>query len=428
MRNLLISLKKIVKINLTNLTTKNKKNSLFIFLLTALIGSSFLWAKSYSIEFPPLDSLTPFTTQNKKGLSSFEDKLKDLPIAKTAMHEAGNDWATAILIPQYHRYPGSSGNDPINDSAERTQKQIYQIIPQINKQYGAQLIMIEGELYGEVPYKKIADLDKKIKERNKLVSECETLKKHLNENGVTPREEKLLNKIEQTIAKIDRNIILEGAPFKLKAEGKNLTLFGSENKDTQDQSRMLVKKYIYLQDRAKEISGQSRKLSSRGDESDKLFNDDTKSLLLKLLGSRDSLAAELKNFELTAKSNNDQKSLDLIEGIKITIENLEDNGKNPGLKTSEDSRADNPYNNVRSREKIEDMMQETEQQINEVIIDKRNKETAENFSRMLTEENQTAGILQYGAGHESGLIKELNRKGISVLVITPQEVMERDSR
>lgn len=428
MRNLLISLKKITKNNLTNLTQKLKLTRLFIFLLTALVGSSFLWAKSGPIEFPSLDSLIPFTAQNKISLSSFEDKLKELPIAKTSMYEASNTQGTAILIPQYHRYPGSSSNDPTNDSAERTQEQIYQIIPKINKQYGTKLVMVEGEPYGEVSSQKINNLNAKIKERDELVSECEALKNHLNENGVTPREKKLSNKIDQTIAKIDRNIILEGAPFKLKAEGKNLTLFGSENKDTQDQSRTLVKKYIYLQDRDKEINAPPKRLSSRRDRSNQLFSDDMKSLLSKLLNSQNSLTTELKRFKSVAESNNDSKTINLIKEIENSIRNFEDVGKNNSVTSYTSSREDNPYENENNPRKIKKMLDETEQQINEVIIDKRNKETAENFSRMLTEENQTTGILQYGAGHESGLIKELNQKGISVLVITPQEVAERNSR
>lgn len=426
MRNLLIPLKKTVKINLQNPTLKLKSiKALAIFLSVALIGGSFLWVKSESPDFSSLGSFNTFSDNNKIDLISFEKHLKNLPISKTSFYEASNEWATAILIPQYHRYPGSDAQDSVNDSALRAQEQIYQILSQISKQYNIKLVMVEGELYGPVSSQKINGVEDKINECDKLIAESSELKKHFSENGVSSQEQKLIKKIDKTIAKIERNIILEGAPFKLKAEGQKLTLFGSENKDTQDQSRALVKKYIYLQDREKELNGQSRKISSGNNRSNKLFSDNVKSLLEKLRNSGNSLIAELNNFKSLAELNNDQESIKIIEEMLETTKNLEQIGKNTKQGANSASREDNPYKNIKNSKKIKEMIDDTEEQINNIVVDQRNKETAQNFSLMLKDENQTTGILQYGAGHEQGLIKELNEQGISVIVVTPEETSKK---
>ena len=64
-------------------------------------------------------------------------------------------------------------------------------------------------------------------------------------------------------------------------------------------------------------------------------------------------------------------------------------------------------------------------EIEKVVIIKRNKEAAENFARALKQEGEIVGVLQFGAGHKDGLIKELNSQGLSVVVITPEEILNR---
>jgi nucleoside-diphosphate-sugar epimerase len=55
-------------------------------------------------------------------------------------------------------------------------------------------------------------------------------------------------------------------------------------------------------------------------------------------------------------------------------------------------------------------------------IDNLSMGSRENFADAMKEKGIKAGVLQFGAGHKDGLIKELNKRGISVIVITPLEL------
>ncbi|MEK7097573.1 MAG: hypothetical protein AAB906_01880, partial [Patescibacteria group bacterium] len=44
-------------------------------------------------------------------------------------------------------------------------------------------------------------------------------------------------------------IILQGAPYKLKAEGADLTFYGAEVESTREEGKVIVRDYIYLNDR-----------------------------------------------------------------------------------------------------------------------------------------------------------------------------------
>ena len=51
-----------------------------------------------------------------------------LPIGNIEIHNAPDAWGAVALIPQSHRYPGSSPSDAVNDTAEAAQKEIYEIM------------------------------------------------------------------------------------------------------------------------------------------------------------------------------------------------------------------------------------------------------------------------------------------------------------
>lgn len=403
----------------------------------ALVGSVFLYNKNLSSlrTFSPLPSLSALITSDpaSKTSSPQENHLEDLPIGKITTHKAEQEWGTAILIPQYHRYPGTESKDSINNSAKEAQEQIYEILPHIQEQYGTDLVMVEGELYGQVSAEKLESINKKITERNELSAEHQRLVNLLKKDGFNAEEERCVKNFDRAIAEINRDITLNGAPFKLKAEGKNIIIFGAENQSTREESKKLVKNYIYLQDREKQLRGyHPERLSFRDNQSNKLFSSDLKLLLSKLLKSRSSkdiLMNDLKKLKITAESNNNKELLRIIRDIEQTLRKSNNNTAVSGrmLATqSTQSREENPYRNVNSPDKIERMLQETEQKIDEIIVDKRNQETAENFANMLREKKGQNGIIQFGAGHEQGLIQELNKRGISVMVITPSEVLKRN--
>lgn len=438
MYKLLIGSKKNPNTN-SRVSTSIKKHIdqiILVWVGVALMGSVFLYSKNlFSLStfspLPPLSALMTSDTAHKTTPSQ-KNHLENLPIGEITTHKAESEWGTAILIPQYHRYPGTESKDSINNSAEEAQKQIYEILPHIQEQYRTDLVMVEGELYGQVSAEKLDSIHKKITERKELSTQRQRLTNLLKKDGFDAQEEKCIKNFGRAIAEIDRDITLSGAPFKLEAEGKDIVLFGAENQFTREESKKLVRNYIYLQDREKQLRGYPKKLSFWDNQSNKLFSDDFKSLLSKLLKSRSSkdvLMNDLKKIKIAAESNNDKELLGIIRDIEQTLRKPDNNtavsNKIPTVQSTQ-SREKNPYRNINNPDKIENMLQETEQKINDIVVDKRNQETAENFAKMLREKKDQNGIIQFGAGHEQGLIQELNKQGISVVVVTPSEVLKRN--
>jgi pheromone shutdown protein TraB len=74
---------------------------------------------------------------------------------------------------------------------------------------------------------------------------------------------------------------------------------------------------------------------------------------------------------------------------------------------------------------LDKLLSKIEERIKEVVIDKRNREAAENARYALEETGKTSAMVQFGAGHTDGLVKEMNAQGLSVVVITSTLVAEK---
>ncbi len=433
--------------------------------------------------------------------------------------------------------------------------------------------MTEGELYGEVPEEKIDKVEKKIAMRNKFSEQISKLKGAITKEDLDSEiKDRFFSRAQQLIESLDREIILKGAPYKLKAEVDHMKLFGSENEDTREESTDIVRDYIYQKDRLRQFSGLAKlkggsplalenikssilekwrqlkgsfsgKSKSRLAEGDtissfsdklrelkeKMQSDNIQSLEqgnidssylekinelkekiqsgkiqsleneniessfieklrelkekmrtkelsylldfgeLSLLDNIDSESdfskriQELRekyeqnknsnkqtNSQMSIKSllagkyspnqslNSDMSLLisqaqeqgktelvNMLEDCKKTYDSIDNLQNTSSISTSAPSRKDNPYKSVKDLQKLQAMLNETESRIQTVVIDKRNQETAENFTKALKAGNTTVGILQFGAGHEEGLVKELNKQGITVIVVKPSEVLRR---
>lgn len=295
---------------------------------------------------------------------------KDLPVANIDVHTVDNSWATVVYLPQYHKSPGSKVSNKKNDRAEVAQNETYKILKSIFNQLPIKLVMVEGKLKGDVPEKDKEKIQEKIKDLKGL-----TEKSHEN---LTAKEKK---RLEKNIKMKKRELSLSGAPISLWAEGEPLILVGSENKETLDLSREIVKEHLYLKDQLKQLGNSpiSQKFSLG-----KSFDDQTLKKLQKL--------KQLKSKQLKSKS-----------------------GGKSGIKG-------NPFSEITDKSQLKTMLKKNEEKINKTIVERRNKETAENFAESLENHDENIGIIQYGAGHKLGLVKELNKRGISVIVVTPQAV------
>lgn len=355
------------------------------------------------------------------------ETYKNLPVAevKTYPVPAGSR-GTVVLIPQYHRNPGTDPEDSLNDSAARAQGEIYQILAFLGERYDIGLVMMEGELYGPVAGEKLTPLAQKIQMRDKLARQTEALSGEFSKNSLDPKAEKnLVADLNHELSRADREIMLQGAPLVLKAKGKNLTVVGSENENTLAESKVVVRNYLYLQDRLEELENPrrgSRALSSGA------FDSGLLDLLKIFLAKASPAMTELKSMEKLARISGRENLGALLADTADTLEELTAPAPESAISAAAPSRADNPYQNINRPEVLKKLLAESEQEIDRLVVQRRNGETAENFSRMLTEQRQTIGVLQYGAGHEEGLIKELNNRQLSVIVITAQEVQNRASQ
>ena len=358
-------------------------------------------------------------------LNLTKDSLALLPIGNVTIHTATTSQGVAVLIPQSHRYPGSAPEDVVNNTAEIAQNQIYQIIPELINRYNINFIMAEGDSYCEVSSEKIDGLAEKITSRERFSLAFQELKESLLQKGYAPALiEKFSKDAEAVLRKNDRAIILAGAPYKLKAEGSSFTLFGSENPATVEEGKVLVRDYIYLEDRLNQLQGPMAAFLPPGSAVQIPQSFDIQSLLslLKPLTPENALRRALQSLLVVVNSKGDEKTSQDITSIERDLTRLIESDSVEGGQTPAPSREDNPYMTISDRKALEAKLSETEGKITKTVIEKRNQEAADNFAQALTERGEKTGILQYGAGHEEGLVKELQARGLSVVVITPQAV------
>lgn len=342
-------------------------------------------------------------TSNETGSIQKELNGSGLPIGRTTVHETPNSIGTAIYLPQIHQEPGSSASDSVNNQAETAQNQIYSIISHLEKN-GTNLVMAEGDLYGPVPDEKISLLKNKISAKNDLTSNLQKL------NSSSDVDPSLKNKIatdgNKVLSAANRAITLEGAPYRLKAEGRDINLYGAENKTTFDQSANLVRNHIYLQDRISQLSG------GMSMQTGSSMPSQTNSL-------SDALASDLSNMESALPNDSDLKTVS--QNIKNDMAVLNQIYRPSGSENGP-SRSDNPYSGISNIQTLQLKMRQNEQSINSVVIDQRNKDTAINFAQALKTENKSVGMIQFGSMHESGLVSELQKQGLSVIVVSAQAV------
>lgn len=364
-----------------------------------------------------INSFDPANVQNYKGL----------PVAKIKSYTTPKPLGTVIFLPQYHKYPGSNAQDKVNDSAQKAQEEIYHILNFLTKKGNINLIMAEGEIFGKTSSLKTAKLADKIEKRNAFETECKKLEESLKNNKLDPSLEKsLFDNMHKELAKIDREIILAGSEFKLAAEDKNVVIVGSENEETRQKSAILVRDYIYLKDRVKQIENpQETKQASIFSNSSFTVDDLER---LQNFFSSNSLKSTFRSLESLADLQGNKELSELIQKVEKSFYNLKEEDQSKIELTNSLSREENPYQDTNNLKTLKGKIAQDEEKIEELVVKQRNKETAQNFAKALKEKHLSIGILQFGAGHEEGLVKELNNEGLSVVVVTSNEVADRNSK
>lgn len=373
-----------------------------------------------SAQLDSIDSASDY--ESLSSIGNLEDS--GLPIAGIKKYEVENASGTAIFIPQIHKNPGSESRDKSNDAAEVTQGQIYEITELLNDKYGIDLVVVEGELNGLLSADKFIQIAKKVKERNFLALHLGKLKDMLSKKSLDPKlENRLVQSLSQTIKDIDREIILQGAPYKLKAEGKNLTFYGTEVESTREEGKVIVRDYIYLNDRIQSLENTQ---VSRTSQTQGLFPANVLDLLKNFSSKRsNTISRDMDSLKSLAEEEDDKQLITTLEDLAQDLTDLKSGSKTVASASQSPAREDNPYKSETNLNKLKELLKDTEKKIEKTVINQRNREAAESFAEALSATKEKTGILQFGAGHEKGLIEELNKQGISVIVITPDKVAKR---
>jgi len=409
------------------------------------------------------------------------DQMSELPVGSVTLHKVEDAKAGAVLIPQNHKYPGSDTDDPRNDSAEVTQKEIYQILEKLHNKYGLDLVVNEGELKGPVPEGKgkVQKVEKLLQAKEKIASNVQKLKKAANQGKISESAfEQVSSRSRKVLDRIDRRIALTGAPYILAAKKDEVDIYGAENQATRQKCKKIVRDYIYQKDAlagsqagsgltgvpagAAELKDKLKKLKGSQGSGQELLGGQSadfsalslldtlrklrqggatpdlkgrSSALARLLGgssnARTELINDLKRIKAAAKAHDKnhvrQAVGNMIEALEDLSEIADSAGQDKnGRQDSAPSRSDNPYDHINNPEKLKSLMEKTEDQINKYVKDRRNKEAAQYFVNALEKENKKVGVIQFGAGHEKGLVEELNQRGVSVMVIKSDEVLRRE--
>lgn len=406
----------------------NLRSKLFLVLCGLSLVSSVLFVTNINgraSQLPSIGVVLPSSKQiSIEELANFST-YTGLPVAKVEEFNVPNAWGTVIYLPQYHRSPGSDAEDKVNNAGAKSQEQIYQIADFLIEKGGINLAMVEGALFGEVPAENVALLANKIEKRNELATVYEDLKKSLQGVNLNLNSEnKLLKQLLDELTLADRELILEGASEKLKAEGENFKLFGSENKETREESKLVLRDYIFLTDRIKQLDTPLNKSIASRDQIKGLANPN-----LRLFSSRDNTQPEFYSLESAASSSGNDKLVNLLKEAEKAFNELTRNTPDKVMVQSapdNPSREDNPYKDITDKAILQEKLASAKEKMEQIIIEKRNRETAENFTKALRQEDEKVGILQFGAGHKTGLVKELNNQGLNVITITVDEVSNRN--
>jgi hypothetical protein len=377
-----------------------------------------------------VEAADPSSVQLVADVSVFEasSRKAGLPLARVESYQLPQASGTAILIPQFHRQPGSNAADQVNDSPERAQRQIAALLPSIINFFSTQLVMVEGIQLSGVPAEYVRALQEKQTAISALEQGMEMLAgREAIDPEHAPAYQKARKQLEQAKQNATRELLLEGAPFQLMAQGQRLTIVGPENPQTQAEAAGIVARYMALKKsrpRAKTaVSSAPVHVSSLQGR----FHASERSRSLWRLLQQARAVRPLNTLEEMMEKNNKKDEGKIAEqiplwqsAIAVLKKPLPARMVLPASSSEQDQLPSDPA-------QVRRELAHLETEIQRVIIDQRNRETAGYFRQALEESGQSYGIIQYGAGHQEGLVKELQAKNLSVMVIVPQEVEERQA-
>jgi hypothetical protein len=376
-----------------------------------------------------------------------EANFQNLPVSDVEVSQAEKSEGRVILIPQTHRSPGKSKNSEANDRPLKAQKEIFQILEEIDNKSNLETVMVEGKIEGKIPKEQIKSVTKLNRLRNSLATNKTKLKREMKESDIS--QPALVNKMNSTIKSMDRELYLVGAPYVLSAESESVTPVGIEDKKVKQKSAKIVKNYLYQKKRMQQL---------------KLSGGNQGGVLAKLLarrsqnGSSQDLLERMKNMFIVADQSNGGVSNPKNRSSSLLIKNLKQKASNANnieltqvisdieqtyreidrfkqereLVSKEESSSGlgyrNKYQNENSLSQLKREHQRTKQKIQSVVVEERNKVVAENVADRIKKKDSRAGVLVFGVGHKQGLVNQLNKQNLDVVTVMVDSVEQEEKR
>lgn len=388
-------------------------------IIAACIGAAFI--VTYCI---PLYAFAAESASNTVALG-MALRGAGLPVAQVDILETPNARGTVIYIPQIHKNPGSRSSDRANDTAVAAQTEIYSVIEHAHANSGVRFVMAEGEMYGEALTEKINALKAEVALRGEFENERAQLKVAAAEKSVDGvLESNVLSLVDNTIEMIHRDIMLAGADHMAKVDHEDIVLYGAEDPATYQKSAEIVRDYLYVQDRMGRLGG-GTSIGMIGTR----INTSAIQAMLATAPTAGGSSQSVTALKEKALLQGDQR----MAAIALSIEQSEQKLKlieqsRAGGGSGARSRDNNPYNSVSDMAQLQRIKQADEQKIKDTVIDQRNRDVARNFVAGIAATGQETGILTFGSGHTEGLVSELERAGLSVIIVTPNSVAARGGK
>lgn len=370
-------------------------------------------------------------------LEAAADPVDDILASIDGMQEVGHvrvvdaehPTKTVVYIPQIHRSPGTAIGDSVNDSALRAQREIYAIEKKLISDGLSPVVMTEGELFGPVDEAHTSDVLAYMAAGQSFRSVADRLSDTIAEKGsLAPTiEQAVLADLTTLSESAERASYLAGAAHRLKAENEAFMLYGAENQETLEKSANIVRKFVYINDRL----GSTDYRGGRNFLSERLT---LPPQIIQALRARAAVGksggdagVHIADLEDRARGAGRSDVVTITREAATALGELQAlNAPKPTKVTSAGpKRADNPYADISDATELRNIQAEIEKEMQATVVEQRNSETAENMLTALEAAGAEIGVIQFGGAHEEGLVDELVKRDMSVIVVVPRESLKR---
>jgi hypothetical protein len=335
--------------------------------------------------------------------------------------EVPNSKATVIYVPQVHKDPTTQAKDPKNDQAVVAQREIYSILNDLVSNNRIKYVMDETDIYGPMPKEKIGKIQSGFSDETDFRNNLKiAIDQYIKAGGSQDTALQVEKNAEKVISNFDRNIYLTGGAAVLAANNSNAHVYGSQDEVTLNESKDRLQNIVYLENRIAELDGTSKQSSI---SSNQPINN-----ILSLLRNTEFNNNPLQPLKTFATTSDNKEMLDSINKAGDSLKNLSvDRSFEAISKFSDRTLDDNPYKNINNLSYLKKEYDKQYKEFMSIVKDQRSQEVADNIDKMMTDNNQKVSALVFGAQHKEQIVDALNKKGISVIVVTSDAVLSYEN-